>query len=1141
MNFQSQYAFVDDESIHINEYIKIKNEETKSKIKCHKGHNLVCVNGYKNKPHFRHKNTDELDKNPMTEWHCEWQGNFKNTEIDFKKKDAQIKDRRADVVIKDSMFNIEFQHSYIELSEVQNRKHDYKLHDRNIIWVIDGNNTVKVRHLHYSNSNRYYLEFISDPWKYENFIDFDFIFIDINQELYKIYPSYVKNCMIDVEPPFDKQTFIKYVNENNPEIYTVNIPLQCSLYIKQQGAGNGKTFGLIQNIESQDFECYKCFIIVSKQHSAKTIIYNELKSQIENKFLKHITELHVVNEKKKYQITYTNTRTGNKCQILIATIDSIMWSLGNNQNKDINKFEGIVSSIIDGYMEEQKVKSLKCNGKSYTLNKELCLIVDETQDLTDDYGKAIITIMRNRYIDSYIVGDRLQSITFENNAFQYLREYEFPYVNKIQYEQTNVCRRFYHNDLVKFVNYIVPFSKYFIPYINVYKIDDEPNQKHLDFIVGENVYANDTDDTKINTEVEKILEHYHNEVINNNYKPNDFLIITPFTTKNALVNALETAIEAYWLNKNNNNTYERYAFFHKSEEGGSINLSESDNATRIVSIHTSKGDGRNVVFVIGLDQNSLMKFSNEKDNLIYDSMIHVAFTRMKKKLYIRFVNNGDDISSRIMKYIVDNDSISLIDIKPDISMIKNKIKYQDIIDDNFKKTNFQTLHKKIIKKSMYITDLDNSDENIVIDMYHHNIRYMSMIIQLYIEIIKKQINTDIKKQIKALFHDIVETKIHETNCWKDYYQLLRKNQICILKIKSNGRDYVKYYNIIVSVMKDVQTKINYLLKNKNIQLCPLESIILYYMIQTIDQGIYTDITMNELYSIIDVYSKSFDTSFNGHDNCNCKSNFSEKSNETNTNIQNLSKYLQNHYENINNIVKIYNNFLHIYPDVNWLINHIISYNGQNEDFTVFKKFNFIGYDKDNVFIVYIKPQFNELNYNDILINSIYDTFLIKYIKHSSQCEDKEKYNKDLEDYNKFANRKIITVVFSLDNKDYKTYQWCGKNKDLIYKNNELIKTQIRNRIINLYINQSQYVFFYYMYYRKLYSDMLPKKFMKKFINKYKNDNDLAYIPEFVLRFFQSIQDNINSLELYDDKENFENKFQSLIELSVDEYLDFEEN
>jgi ATP-dependent exoDNAse (exonuclease V) beta subunit len=59
-----------------------------------------------------------------------------------------------------------------------------------------------------------------------------------------------------------------------------------------------------------------------------------------------------------------------------------------------------------------------------------------------------------------------------------------------------------------------------------------------------------------------------------------------------------------------------YAIFHKSEEGNSINLADSENSTRIVSIHTSKGDGRNVVFVIGLDEGSLLKFSNEKNNLV---------------------------------------------------------------------------------------------------------------------------------------------------------------------------------------------------------------------------------------------------------------------------------------------------------------------------------------------------------------------------------------------------------------------------------------------------------------------------------------------------------------------------------------------
>ena len=93
----------------------------KQLVKCKNGHQLVCVNGLKNKPHFRHKNTEDLDTQPMTEWHCEWQGNFPNTEIEYKKKDTQIKDRRADVSLDNSVYNLEFQHSDIELQEVKSR------------------------------------------------------------------------------------------------------------------------------------------------------------------------------------------------------------------------------------------------------------------------------------------------------------------------------------------------------------------------------------------------------------------------------------------------------------------------------------------------------------------------------------------------------------------------------------------------------------------------------------------------------------------------------------------------------------------------------------------------------------------------------------------------------------------------------------------------------------------------------------------------------------------------------------------------------------------------------------------------------------------------------------------------------------
>lgn len=1147
-NYQSQYAVIDNVDIHISEYINIKSKDRdKDKIKCKNGHTLICANGLKNKPHFRHKNKDDLDSYPMTAWHCEWQGNFPNTEVEYKKIGEQIKNRRSDVTLNNSIYNLEFQHSTIEQQEVKNRKDDYELHGRKIIWVIHGNSKILVKYLDYS--KRYYLEFISDKWKYESFIDYDYIFIDIDDKLYKIYPKHVKNCMIDVEIPYDKEKFVEYINTNNDIIHNINLPLQSTLYIKQQGAGNGKTFGLIQNIECKDFEHYECFIIVTKQHSAKAVIYNELKAQIDNNNLKYITDLKIVNENKKYQISYTNTNTNNTCDILIATIDSLMYSLGNIKNKELNKFEGVITSIIDGYIEEQNIKNICCNGKNYKLNKELCLFVDETQDLNEDYAKAIINIMRNKYIDAYIVGDKLQSITLENNAFQYFSNHDFSYIQKIQYESTNICRRFYHNDLVKFINKIIPFSKYYLPEIKQYKIDDEPEKLHLEIFEGECIYAGDTDNDKINKEVEKILKFYDDEVLENNYKPNDFLIITPFTTKNPLVNALEIAIESYWVNKNNNNSYERCAVFHKSEEGTSINLADSENATRIVSIHTSKGDGRNVVFVIGLDESSLLKFSNECNNLVYNSLIHVALTRMKKKLFIRIINNGDDISSKILKYIYDNDIIICSDIKPTMNIIKN-IKYNNIVNNEvFKKTNFEMLLNTIINETIYDRDFKFSNEKNIIDMSHHNIRYASMEIYLYIKIINSERNNnDVKKQFKAIFKEVCEKDILIAYNWQSYYTFLKNNSLCVLKITNNCKDYLRYYSIISSFMYDVKLKLKDILLNKINELCPLESIILYYMIDISQQGIYTNITMNELYNIIDVYSKSFKNSFDGHNNCLCKKYFNIECIETSVNIENMSKYLTKHYEDISNIGKVYEAFLEKYQNINWLRAHGIEYDGTNEDLKLFKKFINIGYDSNTVYIIYVKPQFNELNLYDTLIDSIYDTFLIKNIKNPTiNDNDTGKYNKRLEDFKKFNSKKIITVVFSLDNKDYKIYQWCNKDvRDLI--DNKPILEQIRTSLIKNYINDSKRILIYYKYYRIKNQERPAKKFIRDFIIDYKNDNDFEKKPPFLLRFFQKIEDDILSnknkaeiLELYDNSEYFLNKLNGIIVNSIDEYLDFDED
>ena len=97
---------------------------------------------------------------------------------------------------------------------------------------------------------------------------------------------------------------------------------------------------------------------------------------------------------------------------------------------------------------------------------------------------------------------------------------------------------------------------------------------------------------------------------------------------------LESISNRKWLKILEEEEFIRFAVFHKSEIGSSIDLDESKDSTRIVSIHSAKGDGRDVEFIIGLNEYSIKRFSGKKDNLIYDSLIHVAINRMKCKLYI---------------------------------------------------------------------------------------------------------------------------------------------------------------------------------------------------------------------------------------------------------------------------------------------------------------------------------------------------------------------------------------------------------------------------------------------------------------------------------------------------------------------------
>ena len=1059
--------------------------------------------------------------NLMTDWHSSWENSFKNNkEKTYRKPEMIKKHRRADVDLNEKQI-IEFQHTPIEKEEVNNRFHDWNLCNKEILWVIDGSDSIEVTEL--KNSKRIFLEFKSDPWKYESFLSYNLIYIDIKNQIYKINPQFVKSNMIDVQLPKSKDFFINSL-KNNKIIFEDEKILQTNIYVKQQGAGNGKTYGVVQLIQDDDFIHYKTFVYLTKQHSAVHVINNEINAQIERGDLDDIEILNNEKISKKYIINFQNKKSKIQRKIIIGTFDSFVYSLGNQQIKAVDKFVAMAKSIID--------EELKCSRSGYvnyargiTLNKKLLLIGDEMQDLSEEYIKAVIKITRDRYVDFYGVGDLLQSISIKKNSFRFLYKNELPNdtIKVTKYESSNICRRFSDKKLVNFVNSIVPFNKeeYNLP--KVHSFSETDNENSLNIFLGETVYSHD-DDNLIHDEIQNIMRHYINEVNINNYEPKDFLIVTPFSNKNNLVDALNSEIREFWKKKYNDSKYIKHSIFHKSDNGVSIDLTESDNATRIVSIHSSKGDGRPVVFVIGLSENGLKKFSNESNNLIYDSLLHVALTRMKKKLYIRLECNNDDVHQRMYKYLLESGDKH--NITPFLKISK-LINLESLYTQKQSKI-FDIFIQNIINFTDYLDfSLDEEGNQELIDMKHHCVRYIIFYILWIIKIMEEKNNENNEnlclQQIYQIWDKLINKKIHYIENSREYFKNLyyknsNKTNIPILKYSSEKGDYSNYSNELEIKIDKIKHKLQKIIKKKkNVKLKVLDTIILYHLMQISEQGKFSGLPISDLYDIIDLYNK-------------IKPDKKEL-------------YLQTHYNKINIISELYNKLNIDYPNLKWLLDHFVFFNGKSSDFKIYKKFNIIAYNDDNILICYIKPQFNQLNYNEIMLESIFDTFLIKNVM---KIEDEEITN----DYKKFNGKKILTCVLSFDCDKPFIFNWEDTNtsEDLIIKNDNIINNILKNDLFSSFEMKNNNIYLFYKHYFEEFKNNQPIIIITKIMNKYqeiKDKDKRNKFPQYIDEFFfeikssirkQNIEKQLEILNNYTSREIFNEELKYYLQEAVNNYF-----
>ena len=297
----------------------------------------------------------------------------------------------------------------------------------------------------------------------------------------------------------------------------------------------------------------------------------------------------------------------------------------------------------------------------------------------------------------------------------------------------------------------------------------------------------------------------------------------------------------------------------------------------------------------------------------------------------------------------------------------------------------------------------------------------------------------------------------------------------------------------------------------------LDTIILYHLMQISEQGKFSGLPISDLYDIIDLYIK-------------IKPDKKEL-------------YLQTHYNKINIISELYNKLNIDYPNLKWLLDHFVYFNGKSSDFEIYKKFNIIAYNDDNILICYIKPQFNQLNYNEIMLESIFDTFLIKNV---NKIKDENISN----NYIRFNEKKILTCVLSFDCDKPFIFNWedTNTNEDLIIRNDNIIKNIIKDDLFLSFKMKNNNIYLFYKHYFEEFKNNQPIIIITKIMNKYqeiKDKDKRNKFPQYIDEFFfeikssirkQNIEKQLEILNNYTSREIFNEELKYYLQEAVNNYF-----
>lgn len=1075
-------------------------------------------------------------------------------------KRKPIAHRRCDVMLPSNV-NLEIQHTYISWDDIRARKVDWKYFSKDIVWLLDGNTPdVVVDEL----SDGTYLINFKNPWKYKSFIGmYKYVLLDITDRVFKIPVDEVKCTMVQVKRWYSMESVVGMLKQSPTLLWDMwddCNSVKSKLTVHQCGAGNGKTYGIWKSIcENRDKQT---FVIVTKQHSAKAVIFAELNEQAQrNEY--HISYIQgytsIIKESKHCVVKYEHKISCRSCVVIIGTIDSLICNLIEYNSCTPNLFNVLPDMISEnGANKVNGDGNFTFGGENIRLNRQTEIWIDESQDLNVNYLHAFVKLMLQTGVEMQIVGDKLQSLTSDVNIFTEISTNKsLPNIDVVIKEKRNDNMRIKVPHMNTQINEIVKFKDYDLLEINVVSetavlVDDVTSNEDKPMplevidqpIIKRTGKQEEMEQMKIF--VDSLIEKVDFEVVTNRYVPEDFLFIFPIMKSNELANELENRLNDYWTNKfkdegyrecvknnehwmthDHEHQYTQYAYLHKHDEGTVIDLNDSIHTTRLVTIRTSKGDGRNVVFVLNCTERLLKYMTDGEINLRYESYLHVALTRAKRKMYFGLTHNNDDICQRFIK----TDIVGSVNIAPSLSThysIEKMIKDIPFIKAFYESSIFTDTHlKAFVEEKLKSLNPIKKPKNV--DWKFHCIRRGIIYNVIWLKIIENIPRGEHKQQelyvLMSKFSQLRSDKHYNS---KEFYNFLRSHQHSSYAV--NNEDLLREFPICEcrergtslyreheQKFKDMLTQVQRMCSFKR-NVCyeahtsnVLQMVVLYYALLLLKNRNTDHMTPYNVYDIMNYFYTRYD---------NKEHRFLQT-------IPRVDHVCDTVFKNIYRMSS---------STIKWNVEKSAYMKGLTDDFSIKTRVSFIGRDNERVYHLHVVSDLCDLNKHEVVADILLKRFLIQ------NCKRYEDENNDMPCY--YENKPVTTFLVTLNESDpIHEINWDFISDDHTKQIVSLLKTYTTRKTHNDHVT----LFKYCTHVKRLQGEKFGRDTQHKTPYTYilQELKSQPYgCPKYVERFFMNLNDDPKSdttKKVMNDCDMFCKRLDDMFEKAFDMYcgVDFD--